>query len=176
MPERNYNSAMKLPESTPELINVGIGEMRTASDKTVLRTTLGSCIAICLYDPRIKSGGMAHIMLPSLEDTKNLEASPTKYADSAIPLLLYEIISNGCKKERVYAKIAGGAQMFHLPDGSSMSTIGKNNIIKVKDVLHNMKIDLRGENTGGDFSRTIFFSLETGEIIIKASGNHAATI
>ena len=155
--------------SEPELINVGIEDMKIASGKTVLRTTLGSCIAICLYDPEEKSGGMAHIMLPSLENTKNTNGSPIKYADSAIPLLLYDVLNNGCKKERIYAKIAGGAQMFNLPDGSVMATIGTNNIAKVKDVLQNMGIDIVGESTGGDFSRTIFFDLETGEVTVKTT-------
>ena len=153
-----------------ELINVGIEDMKTASGKTVLRTTLGSCIAICLYDPKAKSGGMAHVMLPSFEGAKNTKGSPVRYADSAIPLLLYDILSKGCKKERVYAKIAGGAQMFHLPDDSVTSAIGKNNIAKVKDILQDMNIDIRGENTGGDFSRTIFFNLETGAVTIKTAG------
>ncbi|MCL2026687.1 MAG: chemotaxis protein CheD [Leptospirales bacterium] len=156
--------------SVPELIDVGIEDMKTASGETVLRTTLGSCIAICLYDPEEKSGGMAHVMLPSFEGAKNTKGSPLRYADSAIPLLLYDILSKGCKKERVYAKIAGGARMFQLPDDSVTSAIGRNNLAKVKDVLQDMEIDIKGESTGGNFSRTILFYLETGAITVKATG------
>ncbi|MCL1864315.1 MAG: chemotaxis protein CheD [Spirochaetes bacterium] len=152
---------------TPELIHVGIEDMKAASGKTVLSTTLGSCIAICLYDPIAKSGGMAHIMLPSFEETTNTNAAPERYADSAIPLLLYWMLSNGCKKERIYAKIAGGAEMFKRSNNSMMPAIGKNNIEKVKDILKNMKIDIKGEDIGGDYRRTVYFDLDTGMVTVK---------
>jgi chemotaxis protein CheD len=153
---------------TSEIIDVGVEDIKIASGNAVLRTTLGSCIAICLYDPAVKSGGMAHILLPSFEETRNIHGSPERYADAAIPLLLYNMLSNGCKKERIYAKIVGGAEMFNTPERSAMHSIGKNNIAKVKDVLKNMDIDIKGENIGGDYSRTIFFELDTGTITIKA--------
>jgi chemotaxis protein CheD len=141
--------------------------MKTASGKSVLWATLGSCIAICLYDPITKLGGMVHIIMPSFEDAKNVNSPPTRYADSAIPLLLYNMLSFGCKKEEIYAKIAGGAQMFQRSSESAMSAIGKNNIARVKDVLKDMNIDIKGENTGGDSSMTIYFDLATGELTIK---------
>ncbi|MDR3237854.1 MAG: chemotaxis protein CheD [Spirochaetia bacterium] len=158
------------------LIHVGIEDMKAASGNTILRTTLGSCIAICLYDPKNQRGGLAHIMLPSLEDTRNVKGSPTKYADSAIPLLLYEILNNGGDKNSIYAKIAGGAQMFALPGSTVMSAIGRNNTAKVKDVLREMNINIIAEDTGGNHSRTIYFYLETGDVTIKVSGQPDKTI
>jgi chemotaxis protein CheD len=161
---------MTKSKEQPTIINVGIEDIQVASGKAILRTTLGSCIAICLYDAKTKSGGMAHIMLPSLEDTKNVNGSPKKYADTAIPLLLYDIINNGGKKDGIFAKIAGGAQMFNLPNTSAMGAIGLNNILKVREVLREMKIKILTEDTGGDYSRTIFFDLNTGLVTVKVNG------
>jgi chemotaxis protein CheD len=152
-----------------EIIYLGVEEMKGASGKAVITTTLGSCIAICLYDPITKTGGMSHIMLPSFEETVNSNAAPERYADSAIPLLLYWMLNNGCKKERIHAKIAGGAEMFKpLSDKSVIPAIGKNNIAKVKDILKNMKIEIKGEDTGGSRSRTIYFDLKTGLVKVTA--------
>ena len=55
------------------LINVGIADYAISSSPDILRTILGSCVGICLYDPELKIGGMCHIMLPSMKDTLEVD-------------------------------------------------------------------------------------------------------
>ena len=150
-----------------KLIHVEIADMKIAQGQNILRTILGSCVGICLYDAVTKIGGMAHIMLPSGQNTDFLKA---KYADTAIPFLLQNMISSGAKKERIVAKIAGGAKMFALPAASKIAAIGDNNVKSVKDILSSMNIRLISEDTGGENSRTISFFLEDGRVKIKRIG------
>jgi len=149
------------------LVNVGIADMGISTSPDVLRTILGSCVGICLYDADNRVGGISHIMLPRLKPDST---AVKKYADSAIPLLFDELLQKGAKKEKIIAKIIGGATMFKLSGNSLMGEIGRNNISMTKQILSEMHIDIIAEDTGGDFGRTIDFFLETGEIKIKSIG------
>jgi chemotaxis protein CheD len=146
---------------------VGIADLKVASGSDILRTILGSCVGICLYDAEAKVGGLSHIMLPVM---KSKTSSEKKYADTAIPLLLEEMKKIGARKDKLIAKIIGGATMFNLSENSMMAEIGRNNIIKVKEILDEMKIRIIAEDTGGDYGRTIDFYMENGEIKVKSLG------
>ncbi len=148
-----------------KLINVGIAETAISRSPDVLRTILGSCVGICLYDPDKAIGGLAHIMLPT---SKLGGASPKKYADSAIPILVSDLAAQGTGK--LIAKIIGGAMMFTLSENSLMGEIGKNNINKVREVLSSMNIPIVADETGGNYGRTIDFYLETGQVKVKSIG------
>lgn len=156
-----------------ELINVGIADYGVSGAPNVLRTILGSCVGICIYDPEATIGGLSHIMLPtSKKETSNIK----KYADTAIPSMIHEMIHAGAERERLVAKIAGGATMFKHTENSLMGDIGRNNISSVKNILSNLDIRIISEDVGGDYGRTIDFYLETGEIRIKTIGKDTKII
>lgn len=148
-----------------KLINVGIAETAVSQGTDVLRTILGSCVGICLYDSDKKIGGLAHIMLPT---SKQAGASLKKYADTAIPLLIKELRDNGAGK--LIAKLVGGAMMFNLSENSMMGEIGKNNVIRSREMLESLGIPIVAEDTGGNYGRTIDFYLETGDVKVKSIG------
>ena len=156
-----------------DFINVGIADMGVAMSPNTLRTILGSCIGICIYDPKMKIGGLSHIMLPSSKKPSN---NLKKYADTAIPLMIDEMIKLGADKDRFVAKLAGGATMFKYTDNSLMGEIGKNNILSVREILGSLKIPIVSEEVGGDYGRTIDFYLETGELKIKSIGKEPKII
>ena len=99
---------------TPNLINVGIADCKTASSPDILRTILGSCVGICIYDPESRVGGLSHIMLP--ENKKN--GPDLKYADTAIPIMLNDLKKKGARRDRMVAKLVGGATMIKLSEKS----------------------------------------------------------
>jgi chemotaxis protein CheD len=147
------------------LINVGIADYKVSSSPDILRTILGSCVGVCLYDPGSMIGGLCHIMLPTYKDASRLYK---KYADTAIPLMLKEIEENGCDRARITAKVIGGARMFKITERSIMGEIGSNNINKVLEVLKILKIRVISEDTGGNYGRTIDFYLENGDVKIRS--------
>lgn len=149
------------------LINIGIADMGVASTPDILRTILGSCVGICLYDPERMIAGLSHIMLPS-QNERNANAK--KYADSAIPRLVEEMERDGAQRERIVAKIAGGSMMFKIAENSVMGEIGRNNIKKVREVLAGMGIKILAEDVGGDYGRTIDFHAEDGRLRVKSLG------
>ncbi|MCX8122845.1 MAG: chemotaxis protein CheD [Spirochaetes bacterium] len=150
-----------------KLITVPIADYKVSKSPDILRTILGSCVGICLYDPENKIGGLAHIMLPENNDKST---NPKKYADSAIALMIEELCKSGANAEHLVAKIAGGASMFKMPENSFIGSIGINNVHKVRDVLNEYHITIIGEDVFGDYGRTVDFFLETGKLKIKSLG------
>lgn len=147
-----------------ELITVGIADMRVAKTPDILRTILGSCVGICLYDRINHIGGLAHIMLPSAEGR---DENPAKYADTAVPALIKKMLDKGADRENFTAKLIGGATMFNISKDSMIGNIGRNNIIKVREILSGYNIHVISEEIGGDSGRTIDFFTENGSVKIK---------
>jgi len=156
-----------------ELINVGIADYGVSGSPNILRTILGSCVGICIYDPETTIGGLSHIMLPT---SKKEAANIKKYADTAIPAMIRDMINAGADQKRLISKIAGGATMFKHAENSLMGDIGRNNISSVKSILSSLNIRIISEDVGGDYGRTIDFYLETGEIRIKTIGKDTKVI
>jgi chemotaxis protein CheD len=150
-----------------QLVNVGVAQLKIASSPTVLRTILGSCVGVCIYDRMKKTGGLAHILLPKQTNPDQ----PEKFADSAVTMLIDLLIKQGCKRDFMSAKIAGGSSMFKFAAKSPLGQIGDHNVEAVKEILEKKKIQLLDEDTGGSVGRVIDFYLEDGRLKIKAGGS-----
>ena len=139
---------------------IGIADMKMAKGEGMLVTyALGSCIGICLHDPVLKLGALVHIMLPV-----NMEAgrkTPMKYADTGIRETLRLMESKGASRNRITAKIAGGAKMFEV-GSSSLGNIGQRNIESVHMNLKKEGIRLLKEDVGGTVARTLLFDVNSG--------------
>lgn len=156
-------------------IRVRLSEFRVAPAPAVLKISgLGSCVAVALYDPGLKMGGLAHILLPGPAPGNRPFArfsslSPYKYADQALPALLAAMIREGSAPGRLTAVIAGGANMFSVPDEREdllplSPGVGKRNVVSVKEHLERLAIRLRGEDVGGGNGRTVTFDTATGRV------------
>jgi len=153
------------------MIKVGMADLKVAKHPGSLTTLgLGSCIGICLYDPRTKVIGMAHIMLPSSKTIKNNQ-NVAKFADTAIIKLIDDMTKQGANKGRLVSKIAGGSQMFKFSSGNDMMKIGLRNAEAVREILKENKIPILADDTGGNFGRTIEFYSDSGNLLIKTIGH-----
>ncbi len=147
---------------------IGIADMNMAKGEGMLVTyALGSCIGICLHDPVLKLGALVHIMLPV-----NMEAgrkTPMKYADTGIRETLRLMESKGASRNRITAKIAGGAKMFEV-GSSSLGNIGQRNIESVHMNLKKEGIRLLKEDVGGSVARTLLFDVNSGLGCVRSYG------
>ncbi|MFQ6118527.1 MAG: chemotaxis protein CheD, partial [Methanosarcinales archaeon] len=149
-------------------ILVGIADLKVGKSPDVfIALGVGSCVGIALYDPKCKCGGLAHIMLPDSKKAINNEhLNHAKYADTAIDLMLKQMLSLGANKKNIISKIAGGAHMF-LFNGNNNMNIGERNVLAVKNKLKESNIKLVAEDTGKNYGRTLIFSTEDGKLIVK---------
>jgi len=155
-----------------DVIKVGIADLAVCKAPQKLMTAgLGSCVGVCIYDPKTKVGGLAHIMLPNSDQVKVVH-NKAKYANTGIEILLEKMQELGAMKNRMQAKIAGGAQMF---GNSTMMRIGERNTEEVKKILQALNIPILANETGGNFGRTIIFNPDNGELYIKTI-NHGEKV
>ncbi len=153
------------------IIKVGMADLKhTLHPGTLTTLGLGSCVGIALYDTKTKIIGLAHIMLPWSEQTKN-NANKAKFADTGIELLINNMTDSGASKSNIVAKLAGGAQMFSFSSVSDMLRVGERNVEATKEVLQKMRIPIISEDTGGNYGRTIEFYSADGRLMIKTIGH-----
>ncbi|NGQ94031.1 chemotaxis protein CheD [Brevibacillus sp. SYP-B805] len=151
-----------------EIIKIGMADLGIAKSPDRLRTTgLGSCVGVVLYDATKKIAGMAHVMLPDSSLAKGSDYNIAKYADTAIPELIKEMVHAGAAVRHLVAKMAGGAQMFSFLSGHDTMRIGPRNVEACKAALQQAGIPIVAEDTGGNCGRTIEMDAETGLLQIR---------
>lgn len=153
-----------------EIVKVGMADLNSAHHPCIITTLgLGSCVGVALYDATTKIVGLAHVMLPSSDQAKS-NFNIAKFADTAIVKLVDDMLKIGAKRERIVAKLAGGAQMFAFSQGSDMMRIGYRNALASKEMLGKLRIPVVSEDTGGSYGRTIELNSEDGKLMIKTIG------
>jgi len=154
---------MTLTES-PSLLVAGIGEMVLSSspDSHLIAYGLGSCIALTVWDPRVKVGGLAHFMLPSGPANG---ASPVKFIDSGLDTYLKALEAKGASLARCILKAAGGAAMLTIGGGLA---IGKRNAESLQSALTERGLSLTAVALGGNAGRTVQLQVADGRFLIKS--------
>jgi chemotaxis protein CheD len=156
---------------------VRISDRKVATAPDVIATyALGSCVGVALYDKEAKIGGLAHIMLPDSSMISDYDVNRMKFADTGITDLVSDMVFRGARKDRLTAKIAGGANMFRLSDDSLIASIGDRNVEKVRAALNKLGIGIIAEDVGKDYGRTLFFDLSTGNVKVQSLGKSAKEI
>jgi len=149
---------------------VGISDLKVSSNPadSMITYALGSCIAVAVYDPAAKVGGLLHYMLPdSTLDAAKAKDTPGMFADTGIPLLFKSCYKMGADKKRMIVKVAGGASIL---DESNFFRIGQKNIMAMRKLFWSNNVLIDAEDTGKNFNRTVRIDLGTGKFYIKRAG------
>lgn len=125
---------------------------------TTVTTILGSCVAVCLYDPTLAIGGINHYMLP-LWNGQGL-ASP-KYGNIAIEKLLERMRNLGCLQKNLVAKVFGGGEVIET---STQFHIGVRNIEQAMVQLKELGIPIVAQSVGGKNGRRLEYDTDTGAV------------
>ncbi len=133
-----------------------------SNSPTWITTILGSCVAVCLYDPIMKTGGINHYMLPFWNG--NGLATP-KYGNIAIDRLIDELLKKGCYKNNLVAKVFGGGNITQMV--SNTYNIHQRNISIARTVLEAHDIPVIKSSVGGDQGRKIQFNPVSGKVLHK---------
>jgi chemotaxis protein CheD len=152
-----------------ETIRVKIADLAAQRNEGLLITVgLGSCVGIALYDPVVKVGGLAHILLADSTMFRN-QTNPAKFADTAIPMLMEDMAGLGAKRSRLKAKIAGGSQLFSFEN--RVLSVGEKNIHAVRNVLASLHVPIVGEDVGGSVGRTVKLFVADGRVMVSCVGS-----
>jgi len=134
------------------------GEYFVDNEDLLVMTTLGSCIAACLWDRHAQIGGMNHFMLPEGHGDSG------RYGSFAMELLINEMMKRGASKGRMEAKIFGGGAVIA---GMNTINVGERNTNFVLDYLKTERIPVVSKDVMDVYPRKVCFLPRSGKAMVK---------
>jgi len=134
------------------------GEYFVHDEDMLIMTTLGSCIAACLYDRNAKVGGMNHFMLPDGAGDSG------RYGSYAMELLINEMMKRGASRMTMEAKVFGGGQVV---SGMTTMNVGERNTNFVMDYLKTERIPIVSKDVLDVYPRKVCFLPGSGKAMVK---------
>lgn len=139
------------------------GEFYFGDDVKSVSTLLGSCVAVVVWHPKIKVGGMCHIVLPH----QGKKVCSNKYANCAIANFIRCVKEVNTRPQDYLTYIYGGGAMF-ASSIKNKNSIGKRNVEVVKKMLLERKFIIEDEDTCGNCYRKIKLDIATGSVELKS--------
>ena len=136
-----------------------------------IATLLGSCVAVCLFDPKLKLGGMNHFLLPSRASSVNDDTDIILSGDFAMEVLANGLFDKGANKSRLVAKAFGGGTIV----SSIRMAIGERNSQFALEWLAREGIPLVASDFSGPWSRKVVFVPQTGDAFCRRIPTTQAT-
>lgn len=146
-----------------ELVYLHPGQMFAAAHRCAITTVLGSCVSVCLYDVRSGVGGANHYVLPHAASPVH---EPLRCGRSAIQSLIERVVSLGARRERLMAKVYGGAHVLKAMSGDRWH-VGAANVSVARTVLAAERIPLQDLDVGGLRGRKLLFATGDGTTWVK---------
>ncbi len=143
-----------------DAVKVLPGEYFVASEDMLIMTVLGSCISACIWDGRVRAGGMNHFMLPDGDSADG----GGRYGSYAMELLINQMLKMGARRETMQAKVFGGAQVMA---GFTTMNVGERNTQFVLDYLATERIPVVSQDVLDIHPRKVVFFPVTGKALVK---------
>jgi chemotaxis protein CheD len=178
----------RIERSYDRYLNVNMGEYAVSKGPCLMATwSLGSCLAVILYDYRTKVGGLLHAMLPScagkgensapgdgpnsiLSSTADADAvvgtsAGGKYVDTGVSEMILAMKKLGSRMDGTIGALIGGSTVLNMGNLS----VGERNVKVARELLRSMNILIIKEDVGGSRGRSVLFDLEKGEVTVEYS-------
>ena len=141
-----------------DAVKVLPGEFFVHDEDILIMTTLGSCIAACLWDREAKVGGMNHFMLPDGVGDSG------RYGSYAMELLINEMMKRGATRMTMEAKVFGGGQVV---SGMTTMNVGERNTNFVMDYLKTERIPVVSKDVLDVYPRKVCYLPGSGKAMVK---------
>ncbi len=154
----NNNDSRKEYENDEDVFHLKPGYIYIGSEKSAVKTVLGNCVSVCLWDNKLRYGGMNHFVYPITKDKNN--ATP-KFGNVATKVMIKKMYSAGSDPMDIVAQIIGGANLEN-----NNSALGIENVNIARKVLQKEKIKIQSEDIGGNLGRKVIFDMNTGHLMV----------
>jgi chemotaxis protein CheD len=139
------------------------GRMFAAAHRCAITTVLGSCVSVCLYDAESGVGGANHYVHPHAGASP---CEPLRFGAPAIQALIDSVMSLGARRDRLVAKIYGGAHVLKAMTGERWH-LGAANVEVARTVLRAERIPVQAMDVGGMRGRKLQFVVRDGSAWVK---------
>ena len=148
-----------LDANAPASVYLHPGQMHVATAPCAIRTLLGSCVAVCVWDAEAHVGGAVHYLLPR---GRHSHGETGRYGSLAIPALIRAVWALGGHAGSLKAKIFGGARVLPALGLASGGGLGESNAAVAWELLAAENVPVIGSDVGGDRGRRVLFHVEDG--------------
>lgn len=139
------------------------GRLFVSREPCAVTTILGSCVAVCLWDPVLRAGGVNHFVLPYRAGPRQ---SSTRLGNVAMEKLIAEMLALGSRRRDLQAKMFGGARILDLPDRGGKH-LGERNVDLARELLEREGIPVVAQDVGGEGGRKLIFHTGDGRVWVE---------
>jgi chemotaxis protein CheD len=164
-----------------ELVYLRAGDFYFGTGVVRVKTLLGTCVAICMWHPSKRIGGMCHFLLPTRGKVQNaIHTGPGFYADEVLTLFTDALVRHRTHPAEYQVKVFGGGNMFpgwtgacgaHQPcsdaQRESCPNVGCYNVLSAHRLLATAGFPITIEDVGGHGSRSVIFDLDDGNLWVS---------
>ncbi|HEY3348074.1 MAG TPA: chemotaxis protein CheD [Nitrospirota bacterium] len=142
------------------------GEIFVASEPNIIKTLLGSCVAVCLFSKDHQIAAMSHCVLPA---PKFKNTQDVRYVEHAVASMLEDLNALGVPLYALEAKLFGGSDMFSkkFNNDNLKKMIGDANVKAARQILRGACIKITAEDVGGTRGRVLLLNSATGEAFVR---------
>ena len=160
------------PVAPEKEVAIYIGGVHASAGPAVIKTLLGSCISVCLFDPIRRVGGMNHFMLPRGVGSSGADADETRFGVHAMDCLIGDMMKLGADRRRLVAKFFGGAHVLNMKE--SAAAVPQQSIAFIREFLQAEGFPILAEDVSGYHPRHVRFYTHTARALVKrVDGPHA---
>jgi chemotaxis protein CheD len=135
------------------------GQIFTCAEQAMVSAVLGTCVAVCLHDRRLKIGGMNQFLYPK---SGFFGSVSNDYGDIGITSLINKLRRQGSRIEDLEAQIFGGGEI----QGDRWGGTGVKNVKMARKILKKNGIRIVSEDVGGLKGRRLIFHTGTNETLV----------
>jgi chemotaxis protein CheD len=159
-------SAESEASSSPNSHFLHAGQVCVSARSESIVLILGSCVAVCIWDPINAIGGATHYLLPAWDGRGT---SSPRYGNVAIPSLLQKLADAGAGREQLRAKVFGGGCLFNImrDGGANKDHLGNRNVEIAREILAKGRIPVVFSDVGGNRGKKVIFRTDTGESLVR---------
>lgn len=151
----------------PLIVNISDMKLSTNPWDVIVTYSLGSCLGVVAYDPKVRVGGLVHCLLPNASAARDkARKNPFMFVNTGVAMMVRQLMENGAEKERLIFKAAGGANMRN----DTLFNTGLRNFQALEKLLSRNHVKLAASDVGGTIPRTLFLHLETGRVVVRSFG------
>jgi len=141
------------------------GQLYVSAQPSAATTILGSCVAVCLWERNLGLGGINHYLLPHGTGAGH---AALRFASGAITALLNKLLLLGARKDRLQAKIFGGACVLDAFRAKGTDRhLGAKNVDIAKQLLGQEGLPIVAEDVGGTRGRKLIFHTDSGTALVR---------
>jgi chemotaxis receptor (MCP) glutamine deamidase CheD len=163
-PPATFAASASSTQRADDGVTLYIGGIHVSRHPVIIKTLLGSCISVCLWDPPTRIGGMNHFMLPR-GGGSSYGSDAARFGVHAMDCLIGEMMKLGADRRRLVAKVFGGAHVLDI----KVSAVGvpQQNIEFIREFLQSEGMRILAEDMGGYHPRHVHFFTENGRARVK---------